>query len=133
MVSHCRFRLLSGFLKFNVQGNAMLYISYYVENFFTIALVEELIFRTFLTQAVAFGPFQTFQWKELWGVLVSSVLFGVWHWPRETELENKLLYGVFATLAGVIYAFAYRTSNNILSPMLLHALVDTVWGALLHT
>ena len=111
----------------------MLYISYYVENLFTVALIEELIYRVFLIQAIALGPFASFEWRELWGVLISSALFGLMHWPRENELETQVLYGVFATIAGCLYAFAYRTTNNILSPMLLHALVDTVWGALLHT
>lgn len=69
----------------------------------------------------------------MWATLTASLLFGLMHWPRENKLETQLLYGLFAFLCGNFYAFAYRSSNNIFAPMILHATVDTVWGALLHT
>lgn len=56
------YRLLSGFLKYNSKGTVMLVLSYFVENFFTVALLEELIYRVFLIQAIALGPLASFKW-----------------------------------------------------------------------
>src|SRR5262249_14779370 len=45
-------RLATGFLKVNVQKDniVMVVVSYFIANFFTIALIEELIYRVFLLQ-----------------------------------------------------------------------------------
>jgi membrane protease YdiL (CAAX protease family) len=58
---------------------------------------------------------------------LSSAMFGLMHYPRETELADKIAYCAFATIAGVFYGLGYIYSANIFAPTIIHCLTDTFW------
>lgn len=93
----------------------------------TIALPEEVLFRGVLDGGLRAGC-----GRPLASLVVSSLLFGLWHWPRETHLPDQLAYVGFASVAGVVYALAYRKADGLPAAVLVHTLVDVTWLELLH-
>lgn len=73
-------------------------------------VVEELFFRAFAFPGIAHS------WGILAGIIVSGSLFGLAH------LGNPTLWPSFVQFAaiGMVFAFAYYRSGNILSTMLAH-------------
>ncbi len=93
----------------------------------TIALPEEVLFRGILD-----GGLKATLDRPVVSLVVSSLLFGLWHWPRETHLQDQLAYFGMASVAGAIYGLAYRKSGGLPAAVLVHTLVDITWQELLH-
>lgn len=98
-------------------------------NFVAVGIVEELLFRCLLYRGIASYLPEKRWWVAL---LLSSVAFGLWHWPRESEWDKRATYMLLAFMAGVFYCLAFRFSgNNILAAVLVHSTTDTLWGTVL--
>lgn len=93
----------------------------------TVAIPEELFFRGILQHGL------DQMYRRPWLVLLAaSFAFGLMHWNNAGDLATKVAYVTLATLAGVFYGWAYRRSgNNLLAPVITHALVDTIWALFL--
>lgn len=93
----------------------------------TVALPEELFFRGVLDSRLAA------HWaKKPWlSLLVSSFLFGLMHWNNRGSAGASAAYVGMATLAGLVYGMAFRRSGGLVAPVLVHALVDTIWAVFL--
>lgn len=83
-------------------------------NVCVISLTEEAFFRGLLQSELVrrFGA--------LFGVAVSSVLFGLVHWPINP------LFAVVAGIAGLGYGLAFHFSGRLLVAVLLHAAVNSL-------
>lgn len=90
----------------------------------TVAFCEEFVFRGFLFTAIerAYGF-----WS---GAIVSGILWGIPHaFIPAIARDQNLWIGVLSSLgggilAGAVFAFILKKSNNILIPILCHALLD---------
>ena len=74
-------------------------------------LGEELLFR---------GVLQTYFVGTLglvWGLLLASTLFGIMH-------AATLTYALFAGVVGLYLGLFYRWTDNLLGPIICHALYD---------
>jgi len=71
-------------------------------------------------------------WNGWKGLLISSLCFGLMHWPRrEGHLTQQILYASFAFVSGILYGQAYMLSgNNIVAGVITHSLTDTAWSFL---
>lgn len=80
-------------------------------------LFEELIFRGVLLYILI---------KRLgatWGILISSVAFGIYHWYSHEVVGNPMQMVItFVTtgLMGAVYAYGYARSGSILIPSAIH-------------
>ncbi len=97
--------------------------SAFVGLFLTVALPEELFFRGILLHGL------DQMCRRRWLALVLSALaFGLMHWNNAGDLNTQVAYTALASLAGVFYGLAYRSSgNNLLAPAITHTLVDLIW------
>jgi len=119
--------LLSGFLQFSTTLPSFWdVIAFWLENMTTVAITEELFFRAVFMNLVDV----VFPSKRGWiAVCGSSLIFGLWHIPRRTNLVGQALYVVFAFIAGVIYSVVYKLGgNNIVGSSITHSITDTVWA-----
>ncbi len=87
----------------------------------TVPIAEELAFRGFLLRRLVSEKFETVARQSfgLMPIVVSSVAFGLMH-------GNRWLAG---TLAGVVYALAYRTRGRIGDAVAAHALTNLLLAA----
>lgn len=93
-----------------------------------MALTEELFFR-----AVLFNGFNQKLERPWLALFLSSLCFGLMHWPREHSTSARSEYVLEAIVAGMVYGIAYwKSGNNILAPVITHALTDSLWDALFH-
>jgi membrane protease YdiL (CAAX protease family) len=91
----------------------------------TVALPEELFFRGILDAGLR---------KHLSpgaSLAVSSFAFGLMHWNNAGSLGERVVYVFLATLAGAVYAGAFRKTGGLFAAVLVHTLVDLLWKAAL--
>ncbi|MBQ8039524.1 MAG: CPBP family intramembrane metalloprotease [Lachnospiraceae bacterium] len=74
--------------------------------------VEEVIFRGFL-----YGRMRVYM-PKVWAVLVSSLLFGVYH--------GNVVQGVYGFLMGILFALVYDRYKNFYLAVIMHAIVNFV-------
>jgi len=114
-------------LKMVVEGNLTLghfasVILVFFHLFFTVALVEEILFRGVVLAGLD-GNFPQYPSLTL---VCSSILFGCSHWGHEHQWGSRLLTCAVDSLGGMVFGLAYRvTDYNILAPTLCHALINT--------
>jgi len=87
--------------------------------FFTIAVPEELLFR---------GLIQNLLQRVLpatSALLVAALIFGASHLNNRPTPDWRYVF--LASIAGVLYGRAYRSSGGLMAACLVHAAVDTVW------
>ncbi|MBL4848216.1 MAG: CPBP family intramembrane metalloprotease [Planctomycetes bacterium] len=104
----------------------------------TVALPEELFFRGILDARLREslakpGPSGEFalgvRGRGDWLALVaSSLAFGIMHMNNRSDPAEQLQYFLLASVAGAIYALAFRR-GGLLAAIALHTLVDVVWQA----
>jgi membrane protease YdiL (CAAX protease family) len=92
----------------------------FLEILLFIAVLEELFFRGFLQSLL------TESIHSWWaGRLIASAIFGLFH-ILHAPFPNWR-YVMLASIAGWFYGSAYRSGGTLLSSVLVHASVDTVW------
>ncbi len=96
------------------------FLASFLEILLFVALLEELFFRGFLQNLLE----RTLASRFL-GHLVASVLFGLFH-ILHAPFPNWR-YVILASIAGWFYGSAWRQGGTLLSSVLTHAAVDTLW------
>ena len=71
-----------------------------------IPIVEEILFRGLIFNRIKC------QYNFLAGLLISSLLFGIYH--------GNIVQGIYATLLGIFLGFAYHKTKSILIPIFIH-------------
>ncbi|HEY1216051.1 MAG TPA: CPBP family intramembrane glutamic endopeptidase, partial [Bryobacteraceae bacterium] len=100
------------------------FIASYLEIVLFIAVLEELFFRGFLQNLLEKSL------RSHWlGQLIASGIFGLFH-ILHAPFPNWR-YVLLASVAGWFYGAAYRSGGTLLSSVLAHATVDTVWRSFL--
>jgi membrane protease YdiL (CAAX protease family) len=91
-----------------------------------VALGEETLFRGYIQSRLnsAFGRPKHFlgvSWG--WGLIISSVLFGLWHlgWIPGTLEWPHVMWTIFA---GLIFGFVREKSEGVIAPALLHGIMN---------
>ncbi len=108
--------LAIGFIEFSFSFNNLLVPPFVLVGiYFTIGLIEELVFRQILL---------VYFWKKInfnFALILSSFIFGVYH------LNNLGFpnwdYVILASIAGIIYGLAFK-KLGLAWAVLLHSLVD---------
>lgn len=89
-----------------------------------IGMAEELVFRGMLLSSFIHN------WKGrhplLGGIFLSSILFGATHAINAfyQPLNNTIIQIVIASALGIILALMYLRTNNLITPMAFHAIID---------
>jgi membrane protease YdiL (CAAX protease family) len=91
-----------------------------------VALAEEFFVRGFLQQALS----KTMK-SVTAGVVVTSVIFGALHLPFGGFPNWR--FAALAAVAGLFYGTAFAQTRTIRVPMVMHALVVTVWQLLFNS
>ena len=78
---------------------------------------EELLFRGLLQSGIADWVGSPYGW--LVGLAVASILFGVCHWL-------STLYALLATVVAVYLGVLFLTTQDLLVPIVAHALYDLI-------
>ena len=76
-----------------------------------IPIVEEIIFRGLIFNRIKH------QYNFPAGLLISSVLFGIYH--------GNIVQAIYATLLGIFLGFAYHKTKSILIPIFIHMSSNT--------
>ena len=71
-----------------------------------IPIVEEILFRGLIFNRIKC------QYNFVAGLLISSLLFGIYH--------GNIVQGIYATLLGILLGFAYHKTKSILIPIFIH-------------
>jgi membrane protease YdiL (CAAX protease family) len=100
------------------------FIGSYLEILLFIAVLEELFFRGFLQNLLEKSLHS--HWL---GQLIASGIFGLFH-ILHAPFPNWR-YVLLASVAGWFYGAAYRSGGTLLSSVLVHTTVDTVWRSFL--
>jgi membrane protease YdiL (CAAX protease family) len=87
--------------------------------FLVIAVPEELLFRGLIQNLLQ----RVF--PETYALLVAALIFGASHLNNGPVPDWR--YVLLASIAGVFYGRAYRSSGGLMAACLVHAAVDTVW------
>jgi membrane protease YdiL (CAAX protease family) len=104
-------------------GSIIIAIIYF---YLFVALSEETLFRGYIQSRLnsVFGRPKHFlgvSWG--WGLIISSVLFGLWHlgWKPGTLEWPHVLWTVFA---GLIFGLVREKSESIIAPTILHGVMN---------
>lgn len=104
--------------------NQMHHVGFYLVLAALIGIAEEITFRGMILGSLIHN------WKGkkpiLGSVLLSSLIFGLTHAINafSQPLPNTIVQIVVAFSLGVILAFMYLRTNNLITPILFHMLVD---------
>lgn len=90
--------------------------------FIFIAFVEEFTFRMFI-----FSYFKK-RMKPIAAIFLTSVLFGFYH-LNTPEITALAIFNLF--LIGVLFNFAYATTNSIYIPVMMHFVWNLLQGPIL--
>lgn len=90
--------------------------------FLFTALPEEFLFRGLIQNWI-----ERMSRKPIASLIAASIVFGASHLNNGPPIPNYR-YFFMATIAGVFYGRAWKTSGSLMASALTHALVDTVWS-----
>ncbi|PKO04514.1 MAG: hypothetical protein CVU41_16815 [Chloroflexi bacterium HGW-Chloroflexi-3] len=122
--------VIGGFLLFPIAsqistrlGSVIVAIVYY---YLFVALREEILFRGYIQSRLnsVFGrPKRFFGVGWGWGMIISSVLFGLWHlgWRPDMLEWPHVLWTMFA---GLSIGFVREKSESVIAPALLHGIMN---------
>ncbi|MBX9641344.1 MAG: CPBP family intramembrane metalloprotease, partial [Mycobacteriaceae bacterium] len=67
-------------------------------------------------------------------LIFASVIFGLAHLDNDTPNYHQpnFLYALFATFAGILYGWVYRTTGFLTAGAITHATVDWMWVIFFH-
>jgi membrane protease YdiL (CAAX protease family) len=91
-----------------------------------VALSEEIFFRGYIQSRLnsVFGRPRHFfgiQWG--WGLIISSVLFGLWHCAWKPEIL-EWPHVLWTMLAGLIFGIVREKSEGVFAPAILHGIMN---------
>lgn len=104
-------------------GDVLLSILYF---YLFVALGEELFFRGYVQTRLnaVFGC--SFVWLGIrwgWGLVIASILFGLWHlgWPMGAPAWPHVLWTAFA---GLLLGAVREKSASVIAPVVLHGILN---------
>lgn len=108
----------SDVLNFKCSSMGILFF-YIIYDLFFVGFGEEFIFRGYFTHRI-----QTTTNSTLAAVIISSIVFGLWHYPH----SQNILQVIVTTMMGLLYGFArYKIKDcSLLSVSVGHGLQDAV-------
>lgn len=126
--------LITGFLSWNpLLDSPEVILIGFIGIWLTIALPEEIIARGVVQHQMTERIFSSeSKYRKYWKwivLIVASILFGSSHWNNTSE-EFALVYIILATIAGIVYGICWWF-GGLFSAMLIHTLVDWIWGIFL--
>lgn len=91
-----------------------------------VGLSEEILFRGYIQSRLnsVFGnPKRFFGISWGWGLIISSVLFGLWHlgWKLDMLEWPHVLWTMFA---GLCFGFVREKSESVIAPAVLHGIMN---------
>jgi len=107
----------------NRLGNVIVAVIYF---YLFVALSEEILFRGYIQSRLnsVFGrPKQIFGIRWGWGLIISSVLFGLWHWGWNPE-TLAWPHVLWTMLAGLIFGLVREKSESVIAPAILHGIMN---------
>ncbi len=102
------------YIEYNfIRGNISKLIMIITAAWFIGGFYEEIVFRGYI-QSVLDKRFSKSSFT-LWGVIITSILFGLYHWQQE-------VFGIIAAaLGGLFWGSLYKKfGNNLWIPILSH-------------
>jgi membrane protease YdiL (CAAX protease family) len=126
----------TSFAKKATVGNGISALLFYV---FFLGLGEELLFRGYIQSRLnaAWGqPFQFYGVNWGWGIIITSVLFGLMHFLNLGSLvigdwQLTPWWGFWTFFAGLVLGFVREKTGSIVAPTLLHGLPQGIAYAFL--
>jgi membrane protease YdiL (CAAX protease family) len=117
-------------------GNAISALLFYV---FFLGLGEELLFRGYIESRLntAWGrPFQFYGIHWGWGIVITSVLFGLMHFINIYSLmigkwHLEPWWGLWTFFGGLVFGFVLEKTGSIVAPTVLHGLPQGIASAFL--
>jgi uncharacterized protein len=123
----------------NVAGKAAIGHAIYAFLFyiFFLGFGEELLFRGYIQSRLnaAFGkPFQFFGVHWGWGIIITSVLFGIMHILNLASLikgawQLQWWWGFWTFFAGLVNGFVREKTGSIVAPTIIHGLPQAIYTA----
>ena len=121
----------SSFAQKATLGNAVSALVFYL---FFLGLGEELLFRGYIQSRLnaAWGkPFQFFGVSWGWGVVMTSVLFGLMHVLNVGGLMSaawrpEWWWGFWTFFGGLVLGFVREKTGSIVAPTILHGLPQAI-------
>jgi CAAX protease family protein len=92
--------------------------------FFFTALPEEFLFRGLIQNWI-----ERTTKNQAFSLIAAALIFGASHLNNGPPLPNYK-YFLMASVAGIFYGRAWRSTGSLMSSSLTHALVDTIWSVL---
>lgn len=104
-------------------GDVLLSILYF---YLFVALGEELFFRGYVQTRLNAVFERTFVWLGIrwgWGLVIASMLFGLWHlgWPMGAPAWPHVLWTVFA---GLLLGAVREKSGSVVASAVLHGILN---------
>lgn len=104
-------------------GSVIVAIIYF---YFFVAVSEEILFRGYIQSRLnsAFGrPKRFFGIRWGWGLIITSVLFGLWHfgWKLDMLAWPHVLWTMFA---GLMFGLVREKSESVIAPAFLHGIMN---------
>lgn len=102
---------------------------------FGYALLFAAIFEEFFFRAILQTRFTQFFNSELKGILLASIVFGLYHLPFQFYHEGPANGDIVLSLANVlseqmiaapVFGILWARTNNLIAPVLLHACVNAI-------
>ncbi len=94
----------------------------FVGIFLFTALPEEFLFRGLIQNWI-----ERVSSRGALSLIAASLIFGASHLNNGPPLPNYR-YFFMATIAGIFYGRAWRSTGSLMASSLTHALVDTIWS-----
>ena len=125
------FLVLPAMLLLTKAGNILLNIGYF---YILVAFGEEILFRGYIQSRLneAFGrPYQFFGITWGWGLIIASLIFGLWHVLNPSTVNPFLgtytlmwSHGLWTVFLGLILGLIREKTGSIVAPALLHGIVN---------
>jgi membrane protease YdiL (CAAX protease family) len=112
-------------------------ISGFIFYIFFLGLGEELLFRGYIQSRlnIAWGrPFQFFGVNWGWGIILTSLIFGLMHVINIYSLttghwQPELWWGFWTIFGGLVLGFVREKTGNIFASTVLHGLPQAIYSA----
>ena len=124
--------LVAGLVLVSPEASVGKLVAKLVYTFIFVALGEEILFRGYIQSRVneAFGrPYVFFGVNWGWGVIIGSLLFGIWHIlnpfnPFIGQFDLMWQWGLWTFFLGLILGFIREKTGSVFGPAILHGVIN---------
>jgi len=124
--------LIAGMLLVSPEASVGIVVAKLVYTFIFVALGEEILFRGYIQSRVneAFGrPYVFFGVNWGWGVIIGSLLFGIWHIlnpfnPFIGQFDLMWQWGLWTFFLGLILGLIREKTGSVFGPAILHGVIN---------